>query len=91
MKRLWYLLLLLPVILLESCNTAPVIVPDTTKDNVVMEKLKWGITNNNNLGSNWGWILWYLPLVALAMMWGWRQFIKPCPDCEEKQNQQTDK
>lgn len=71
---------------LTACNTAPVIVPDTTKDNLVMQKLQWDIAHNLNPTSNWGWILWYLPLVAIAMMWAWRRYIKQCPDCGKSED-----
>lgn len=74
---------------LTACNTTPAIIPDTTKDNLVMQKLKWEIGNNHHVTSNWGWILWYLPLVAMAMMWSWRQFMKPCPQCEEAEKSKT--
>lgn len=67
--------------LLTACNTAPVIIPDTTKDNVVMQKLKWEIINHNSIPTNWGWVLWYLPIVAAAMIWMWRKYIKQCPEC----------
>ena len=74
-------LTLLTSMFLAACNTAPVIVPDTTKDNVVMQKLQYDITHNTHISGNWGWILWYLPLVAISMAWAWRRYIKQCPDC----------
>ena len=81
-----YLLSLYTLLVLAACNTTPTIIPDTTKDNVVMQKLKWEIGNNHVVSSNWGWIMWYLPVVVIAMMWAWRQFVKPCPQCEEEQS-----
>lgn len=75
------LISLLGLVLLTACSTAPVIVPDTTKDNVVMQKLKWEIANHSSIPVNWGWILWYLPLVAAGMIWMWRKYIKQCPEC----------
>ena len=71
---------------LTACNTTPAIIPDTTKDNVVMQKLKWEIGNHHIVSSNWGWILWYLPLVAIAMLWAWRKYIKECPECGKSNN-----
>jgi hypothetical protein len=52
-----------------------------------MEKLKYDITHNTHISGNWGWILWYLPLVVIALMWAWRQFMKPCPQCDSKQTE----
>lgn len=75
------LILILVTLFTAACSTAPVIVPDTTQDSVVMQRLKWEIANHNKLPTNWGWILWYLPLVAAAMIWMWRKYIKQCPDC----------
>ena len=74
-------LTLLTSVFLAACNTAPVIVPDITKDNVVMQKLQHDITHNSHIRGNWGWILWYLPLVVIAMAWAWRRYIKECPEC----------
>jgi len=37
-------------------------------------KLKHQIVNGTHITSNWGWILWYLPVLALAVGWGWREF-----------------
>ena len=50
----------LTTLFLFACNTAPTIVPDTTKDNVIMQKLQWEIQNHSQVSTNWGWILWYL-------------------------------
>jgi len=75
------LLAILTTLFIAACNTAPVIIPDTTKDNVVMQKLKWEIDNGNKISTNWGWILWYLPIVAIAFVWTWRKYIKQCPEC----------
>ena len=69
------------IALLTACSTAPVIVPDITEDSIPMQKLKWEIANHNSIPTNWGWILWYLPIVAAGMIWMWRKYIKECPEC----------
>jgi len=46
-----------------------------------MQKLKWDISNSGSVPTNWGWVLWYLPIVAAGMIWMWRKYIKECPDC----------
>lgn len=67
-------ILALAFLVLVGCNTAPVIVPDTTSDSPIIMKLKHQILNGTHITSNWGWILWYLPVLALAVGWGWREF-----------------
>jgi nucleoside recognition membrane protein YjiH len=82
--------LFLTSLFLFACNTAPVIVPDTTKDNVVMKKLNWEIENNNHITSNWGWILWYLPIVFLVVVWAYNQYLKAKCKEEETTKSPTD-
>ena len=85
MKTLTYIFALL---LLVACSTAPEIIPDSTvKSNVVINKLNHAIQNPGTFSGNWGWILWYLPIVGVVGVWAWRKFIKECPECgksEEK-------
>lgn len=81
-----YLIGLIASLVLTACSTTPVIVPDTTKDNVVMKKLQWEITNNAHLTTNWGWILWYLPVVFLVVVWAYNQYFKtPCKEEETEE------
>lgn len=86
--------LMLASILLAGCNTAPQIVPDDTTDSVIMMKLKHEITNGDQISQNWGWILWYLPVVFLVVAWAWKEFInKPVQiddETEEEKPQGTD-
>ena len=82
-----YLIGLITSLVLTACNTAPVIVPDTTKDNVVMKKLNWEITNNTHLTTDWGWILWYLPVVFLVVVWAYNQYLKT--KCTEEETDST--
>ncbi|NBO31531.1 MAG: hypothetical protein EBV05_08025 [Cyanobacteria bacterium WB6_1B_304] len=80
MKRL----ILLATALLTACSTAPQIVPDNTSDSVILRKINHEIDNNISFQTGWQWILWYLPLVFLVVTWGWKQFVRPCPECEAK-------
>ena len=86
--------LMLASLLLAGCNTAPMIVPDDTTDSVIMMKLKHEITNGDQISQNWGWILWYLPVVFLVVAWAWKEFInKPVQiddETEEEKPQGTD-
>ena len=82
-----YLIGLITSLVLTACSTAPVIVPDTTKDNVVMKKLQWEITNNTHLTTNWGWILWYLPVVFLVVVWAYNHYLKQ--KCTEEETDST--
>jgi hypothetical protein len=80
-------LTLLATALLAACSTAPQIVPDTTSESVILKKINHEIENNISFQTGWQWILWYLPLVFLVVTWGWKQFVRPCPDCEAKEEE----
>ena len=73
-------------LVIAGCNTSPVIVPDTTSDSPIVMKLKHDIMNGDKITTNWGWVLWYLPVLLLVMAWVWKEFInKPVRiDDEEK-------
>jgi hypothetical protein len=68
---------------LAACSTAPVIVPDTTKDNVVMKRLEWEIQNGKTPVVGWSWVLWYLPIVFLVVVWAYNQYLKK--KCKEEE------
>lgn len=80
--------LFLTSLFLFACNTAPVIVPDTTTESVQMKKLNWDITNGGPVSVNWGWILWYLPIVFLVVVWAYNQYLKT--KCKEEEKNTTD-
>jgi len=69
------ILLALAFLILVGCNTSPVIIPDTTSDSPIIMKLKHQIVNGTPITGNWGWILWYLPVVALVVGWGWKELL----------------
>lgn len=77
---------------LAACETAPKIIPDTTADSPVVLKLRHEILNGSKIGTNWGWILWYLPVLLLVIGWGWKEFFgrkrEPCK--EETKDQDTE-
>lgn len=79
MKRF---ILPLSALLLAACETAPKIVPDTTADSPVVLKLRHEILNGDKITGNWGWMLWYLPVLLLALAWGWKEFFKKKEECE---------
>lgn len=78
------LLLILSAILLFACETAPKIIPDTTDPSPIELKLRHQILNGDKISSNWGWMLWYLPVLLLALAWGWKEFFKKKEECEEE-------
>ena len=51
-----------------------------------MKKLQWEITNNTHLTTNWGWILWYLPVVFLVVVWAYNQYFKT--HCKEEETEE---
>jgi hypothetical protein len=62
------------------------IVPDDTTDSVIMMKLKHEITNGDQISQNWGWILWYLPVVFLVLAWAWKEFINKPIHLDDKED-----
>lgn len=68
-------LILLSALIAAGCDTMPKIIPDTTQDNVVIEKLRHDIqTGAAPPTPAWGWILWYVPVLLLVVVWVWREF-----------------
>lgn len=85
-----YLTGLMATLVLAACSTAPAIIPDSTKDNVVMQRLQWEIQTGKTLSSSWSWVLWYLPVVFLVVVWAYKEWLKTkCKEDEKKQK--TDK
>jgi hypothetical protein len=76
---------LLLTALLSGCvtMTAPEMVADNTTDSVIMMKLKHEILHGDQISHNWGWILWYLPVLFLVVAWAWKEFIKKKDECDE--------
>jgi len=88
-----YIYLLIIIIALASCATTPVMIPDNTKDNIVMMQLKDEIAQEGAAKPSYGWTLWYFPVVIIAFMWAYREFIrKPilCDDGLVKQEKDKD-
>lgn len=77
-------LLLLASTFLAACSTGPEVIPDNTSDSVIMMKLKHEILNGDQISQNWGWILWYLPVLFLVVAWAWKEFIKKREDCDDE-------
>jgi hypothetical protein len=40
-----------------------------------MLKLKHDILNGDKIAGNWGWILWYVPVLLMILAWVWKEFI----------------
>lgn len=77
-------LLIISLLGLASCNTTnPFIVPNNTKDNVVLMALKDEIAQEGSPKTSYGWLFWYLPVVILASFWGYREFVRRPILCEE--------
>jgi hypothetical protein len=82
---------LLAGLLLAGCSVAPAIVPDDTTDSVIMMKLKHEITNGDQISQNWGWILWYLPVMILVLAWAWKELINKPIHLDDKEDAEEDK
>lgn len=77
-----YIVLLISMIV-AGCNTSPVIIPDTSGDSVVMLQLKDQITQPGGVKPSYGWVLWYVPIVIIASLWSYREFVRRPLLCEE--------
>jgi hypothetical protein len=82
--------LTLAFLFLVGCNTSPVIVPDNTTDSPIMMKLKHDITSGDKIGSNWGWVLWYLPVLLLVLAWVWKEFVNKPIHIDDKEETPSD-
>jgi hypothetical protein len=73
MKKIWALVLVLALVF-AGCDTTPEIVPDITGDNVIMMDIKSQIENNKMVKDDYGWVIWYLPILFLVVAWGYKEF-----------------
>lgn len=84
------IILCLAILCLSACDTtSPVIVPDSTTDNVVMMQLKDSITEPGPTPMSYGWLFWYGPVATLGLMWGYRNLIKKPINCLEEEPNST--
>ncbi len=73
MRKLWALVLVV-ALGVAACATNPEIVPDITGDSVIMLDIKSQIENNKMVKDDYGWVIWYLPVLFLVVAWGWKEF-----------------
>jgi hypothetical protein len=73
MKKIWAIVLVLAFVF-AGCDTTPEIVPDITGDNVIMMDIKSQIENNKMVKDDYGWVIWYLPVLFLVVAWGYKEF-----------------
>jgi len=74
MKKLWALVLIVALGVAACQSTTPAIIPDITGDSVVMLDIKSQIENNKMVKNDYGWVIWYLPILFLVVAWGWKEF-----------------
>jgi hypothetical protein len=74
---------------LASCSSNPVIIPDTTSENVIMLELKDKIAQPGAYSPSYGWLFWYAPLAILLVFWGYRHLIRKPLDCIEQEPNST--
>jgi len=80
---------LLLTIILAGCSITPVIVPDTTADNVIMLQIKDQIAQSGTTKASYGWLFWYCPIAIIGLMWGYRNLIKKPINCLEEEPNST--
>jgi len=73
MRKLWALVLVV-ALGIAACSTNPEIIADTTGDSVIMLDIKSQIENNKMVKDDYGWVIWYLPILFLVVAWGWKEF-----------------
>jgi hypothetical protein len=73
------------VLFAAGCSSNPIIIPDNTKDNVVVLEIKNRINDPQASSTSYGWLFWYAPLAILLILWGWRNLVKKPIDCVEKE------
>ncbi len=73
MKKIWALVLVL-ALAFAGCDTTPEIVPDITGDSVIMLDIKSQIEHNKTVKDDYGWVIWYLPVLFLVVAWGYKEF-----------------
>lgn len=68
-------LLVLACLFLASCRTAPKVIQlQDTSHNLMGEAIKHDI-GNRPITSGYSWLFWYVPVLFLVVIWGWRTFI----------------
>jgi len=73
MKKIWALILVL-ALAISACDTTPEIIPDITGDSVIMLDIKSQIEHNKTVKDDYGWVIWYLPVLFLVVAWGYKEF-----------------
>jgi hypothetical protein len=77
---------LLATLILAACNTSPQILPDTTGESVLMKRLNHQISTGDGSAANWGWVLWYFPIVILVFAWAWKEWVRPSINALENED-----
>jgi hypothetical protein len=68
-------------LMLYGCSVTPKVIPDETKGSAMTRKIDKDTEMGKPLQTGYGWILWYIPVVVVAMAWGYREFFrKPTPE-----------
>lgn len=58
-----------------SCFSGPQFVPDQRGDSPMTYAIKKGIDSGQS-GNSYGWIFWYAPVAAIALLWAYKELIK---------------
>jgi hypothetical protein len=79
-------LLILSLLVVAACSNNPIIIPDTTGDNVVMLQMKDHIAQPGGQKPSFGWLFWYIPIAAASLIAAWRYLIKKPILCDEDED-----
>jgi len=80
-------LTLFALLVIAGCSSqVPVIVPDSTPDNVVILQIKDQIAQPGGQKGSLGWLFWYIPLAIASLIASWRYLIKKPIICDEDED-----
>jgi len=59
---------------LGACSTVPQVIPDVSRPSVMEESIKHNLSTSGE--SSFLWILWYIPILVIALSWTWKTFLR---------------
>lgn len=68
-------IIIISCVFLASCFSGPEFVPSAYKDSPMSEIIRKEAASNDPHGS-YQWLFWYGPVAAIALMWGYKEFVK---------------
>ena len=88
MNRLFVILM---SVLMTSCMTTPKVVPlKDISHNIMAKSIDHNIGNNNTpITHGYSWLFWYIPVLFLVVVWGWRTFLSSRSNATKRSRTKT--